>query len=638
MFLCLSFNFTYANDLNLYHNNNTFSFSIPEDSGFYLYGKEYTNSDDTIALVDKKGQFTFLIGSDIINSQAINNMRQIIGDNTSSNKKIFYRIFEYKISHFKALVEHSKNNFHFNNFDNQVNSLSETYIKIFEEYNQILFEENSNIILFNTIEESKQSFVEKTNISITIPSSLNMTIYSINITGKKGFLTQENINRISLVLQGLSIPNSKNINNTLDIFLDKKLINKANQGIYPDFDKINVEFVEYKNEKHNYKISHPSTFVPYLQNSMVSSLDYVSFKINYNSHYSITVETINSPNTYIMDKKEQLKSLYNDKLTVLDGGRTYISNKYYDFLEYKIEKDSGILFVTEFYIINNLKLVTISLNNYFEEASDTILNIFKKIISSFEFTKPNAKDTFNENIAFNKYINNLNEYSFLYPADWAISNQSKTTNSAVFNVSSPEYSSSLDILIREFTSSPTLSKENLFKLITQDDTSLKKYFKDYNIPYEKTPHKILNTSFVKKDDTFYIYKLINYLDQRDRYRLAYSVDIIHNNKIYSLFISINDFLASGTDYTDNRLMYILDTITESFDIERNELYLASGGNGAVFTKDHLRKILCANALIARPVFSNLKNDILIYPAIFMYAQKPDIFSHIIKANFGSQQN
>ena len=68
------------------------------------------------------------------------------------------------------------------------------------------------------------------------------------------------------------------------------------------------------------------------------------------------------------------------------------------------------------------------------------------------------------------------------------------------------------------------------------------------------------------------------------------MDIIHNNKIYSLFISINDFLASGTDYTDNRLMYILDTITESFDIERNELYLASGGNGAVFTKDHLRKI------------------------------------------------
>ena len=112
-------------------------------------------------------------------------MRQITGDNTSSNKEIFYKIFEYKISHFKALVEHSKNNFY---FDSQVNPSSETYIKIFEEHNQILFGENSNIILFNTIEEDKQSFTEKTNINITIPSSLNMTIYSINITGKKVFL------------------------------------------------------------------------------------------------------------------------------------------------------------------------------------------------------------------------------------------------------------------------------------------------------------------------------------------------------------------------------------------------------------------------------------------------------------------
>ncbi|HHX18479.1 MAG TPA: hypothetical protein GX727_06430 [Clostridium sp.] len=600
-----------------------------------MYGKEYTNNDNSIALVDKKGEFTFFISSDVINNQALNNMRQIIGDTTSSNQQIFYKIFEYKISHFKALVEHSENNFY---FTNQINSSPETYIKIFKEEHQTLFEENSNIILFNTIEKDKQSVLEETSVNITIPSSLNMTIYSINITGKKGFLTEDNINRISLLLQGLSIPNSKNINNTLNIFLDKELIDRANQGIYPDFDKIDVEFVEYINEKQNYKLSHPSTFIPYLQNSMVSSLDYVSFKINYNTHYSITVETLDSPDTYVIDKKEQLKSLYNDKLIILGGGKANISNEYYDFLKYKIEKDSGILYVTQVYIVYNLKLFTISLNSHFEEASTTILNIFKKIISSLEFTKSNTVDAYNENIAFDKSTNNSNEYSFLYPVSWTITNESKTTNSTIFYVSSPEYSTSLDVLVGEYTPYPTLSKEHLFKFIAKNDTSLKEYFKDYNIPYSKTPHKILNTSFKEENDVLYIYKLINYLDQRDRYRLAYSVDIIHCNKIYSLFISINDFLASGTDYTDNRLMYILDIITQSFDIERNTMYLASVEKDTVFTKNDFRKVLCANALLTRPAILNHKNDILIYPAIFIFAQNPEIFPYVIKVNFGSRQN
>lgn len=630
MFFCFFINFTYADHSDLYYNGNTFSFSVSKDMEFYLYGKEYTNSDNSIALVDKKGQFTILISSDVINGPALNNMRQIIGDNTSSNKKIFYKIFEYKISHFKALVEHSKNNLH---FSNQINSSSKTYIKIFKEYNEMLFEENSNIILFNTIETDKQPVLEETSINITIPSSSNMTIYSVNITGKKGFLTRDNIKKINLIIQGLSIPNSKNTINTLDIYSDKELINRVNQGIYPDYDKTEVEFVEYKNEKQNYKIYHPSTFIPYLQNSMVRSVDYVSFKVNHNTCFSITVEPLNHPDTYISDKIEGLIYLYSDRLTISDGGKINISGKYYDFLKYETEDDSGTLYVTEIYIVDNLKLITISLNSHFEEASDTIFNIFKEIISSFEFIQPDlvniSENTINEDIIFNKF---LNEYSFLYPADWTVTGKSKTAKSATFHVNSPEYSSTLEIFTRKFITSATVSKENLIKFIVQNDTYLKQYFQDYNIPYAGTAHKILTASIKKKDDAIYIYKLINYLDQRDRHRLAYSADIIQDNKIYSLFISVNDFLAAGTDYTGNRLMYILDIITDSFDIEKNTMYMARGDNQPAFTKEYLRKILCANALIAGSCVLNFKNDILINPSLFMFAQNPEIFSRIIKNN------
>ena len=48
MFFCFFINFTYADHSDLYYNGNTFSFSVSKDMEFYLYGKEYTNSDDTI--------------------------------------------------------------------------------------------------------------------------------------------------------------------------------------------------------------------------------------------------------------------------------------------------------------------------------------------------------------------------------------------------------------------------------------------------------------------------------------------------------------------------------------------------------------------------------------------------------------
>ena len=141
------------------------------------------------------------------------------------------------------------------------------------------------------------------------------------------------------MIKGLSIPNlnSEFTSNSLDLFLDTKVINRANQGIYPNLKEANIEFVEYINEKHNYKVYHPSTFIPYLKNSMTSSLDYVSFKIAYNSYYSIFVENLVSPNTYEVDKKGQLNIIYNNEITILESGKTNNLNKNYrnNFLKEK---------------------------------------------------------------------------------------------------------------------------------------------------------------------------------------------------------------------------------------------------------------------------------------------------------------
>ena len=119
--------------------------------------------------------------------------------------------------------------------------------------------------------------------------------------------------------------------------------------------------------------------------------------------------------------------------------------------------DNDALYVTDVYIIQNLKLFTVSLNSYYKEASEAILNIFRKIVSSFEITNSDKIDVYNENVTFNVFTNNLNEYSFLYPAHWTITNKSKTMDSAAFYVSSREYSTTLDIFTGEFAPFPTHS-------------------------------------------------------------------------------------------------------------------------------------------------------------------------------------
>ncbi|MDQ2087407.1 PsbP-related protein [Herbivorax sp. ANBcel31] len=615
IFLYFSSNLTYAN---LKYKGETFS--ITDTADFNLLDIKNTYDENSIALTDKKDQFTVLITSDVINDEALNNMRQILVDYTSSDQEIFYEIFEYKKSYFKAMVEHNKDDFYFGSSED---SLTESYIKVFKEYDQILFGESSNIILFNTIKNSKQPVFEETCLNITIPSFSNMSIYSINITGKKGFLTKDNINTISSIIKSLNIPNSDNCNNTLDLFSDAQAVDRANQGIYPDLNQTNIEFTEYSNKKHNYKIYHPSTFIPYLKNSMVKSFDYVSFKIDYNKHYSISVENQVDSDTYAMDKKEQLKSLNGNKLTVLDYGESNISNEYYNFLRYKTKEDYGMLYVTEFYTLQDSKLFTISLNSKFKEPSSTVINIFEKIVSSIEFTESDNIYSLSEDVTFDKFTNDSEGYSFLYPDSWTVTNKSKNINFNTFHVKSSEYSASLDIIVNESSFLPVLSKADILEFVTQtNNSSLKQFFINYSAPYADKTHKILNTSFKEKNDVLYIYKLINYLDERDRHRLAYSIDIVHNNKIYSLFISINDFLASGTDFTDDRLMNIIDIIADSFCIEKNAL-----------PKEHLNRALYANALIANIGNLNAKNNILLHPTTFVFVQTPTMVPVISRWGF-----
>ncbi|TYQ12881.1 UNVERIFIED_CONTAM: hypothetical protein Cloal_3919 [Acetivibrio alkalicellulosi] len=641
-FLLLLFNFTYAEKLDLNYEGEYYSLSIPAHLGIYLLPPEETSYENTVFLVESTDSFIVTIYSDTIDDQAIKNMRTILGDHTSSNEKIFEEIHEYKKSYFRAMQEYSKNNFF---FGDSHDPLSESYIKVFTDQNQMLFGKNSNIIIYNTIASDSLSTTEETNINISIPSFSNMSIYSINIAGKKGFLTRENIQKLSLIIQGLKIPNLPKLEKTLDIFYDSNALETINRGIYPTLNTMDIDYVYYVNQKQNYIIRHPSSFIPYLRNSMANNHDYWSFKIDYNNYYSISVQDSISLTSYVSQKIKLLNTLYADNnLTILtrknidfskdssiyfdlkkenidiEKYESLESHGYYIYLKYQLEENYGPLYVNEFYTLHNGKVYTISLNSRFLKPSSEILSIFFNIVSSLRFIEPTTKSSHLEmNINFNKFVNEHEGYSFIYPDNWTISNIYKDINFDLFQVISPEYSGYFDMYVNEAGYFTDLSAEDVYKYITGVNKShLEKYFKNYNTPYSNQPHIVLNHTFAKNNNELYIYKLVNYLDELDRYKLCYSVSIIRNNKVYSMFISINDFSSPNNFFYDDKLQYIINKITNSFKFEYTDKYKdrldksENRNRKIVFIENSFRENICASAQVTYAKILNSQNDVLVY--------------------------
>jgi len=99
------------------------------------------------------------------------------------------------------------------------------------------------------------------------------------------------------------------------------------------------------------------------------------------------------------------------------------------------------------------------------------------------------------------------------------------------------------------------------------------YAANYYAPYGTKNTKILNTSAKIENDIIYIYRLINFLGEGQRHKLGYSVDIIRDGKIYSLFLSVSDYLCTDGSLADKELSKAINTIVNSFTLEETEEYL-----------------------------------------------------------------
>ncbi len=604
--------------INTFINNNcNYNLLIPDN--LYLNFDDSQNFDtSSIYLTNEDYTFSASIICDAVNTPAVNNMRFLLSDYVSDENYIFDRIVEYKHSYFRSLLDSYKNEFLFGNMDS---SLSESNIKIIKEYSEELFGQNSNIVMFNTISSQKQLMQEDINIIMTIPSYVNKSIYTIAFTMEKGYLNQNNINNILQLLRGLSITKHPLQENLPDILLNSSLINSANNGVYPSIPASEIKYIDLEDTSNYYTIKYPSNFMPYLCNNFIDNHSYRSFKIDHNTHISISVEHISGSPYRILEKINMLKSYYGDKIKIIRIESKNISGKDFIFLDY--EKENPINgtreYVTNYFIINGLRLYTLELNSMITPPSEQVFYEFLRIVSSFEFTKTANSNKANTNISFIKFSNDRLGYSIFYPDSWSLQDNSQDINYDSIVVTNPNYSGPLNIVINESEYTSNLTTRELLRFTTgYDIEKLSKYFKNYITPYNGKKYKILTSSVKTYNNSTIIYKLVNYLDEGDRYKLCYSIDLIRNNKINSLYISASEYLFQDNVLVDNDLNYILEFMSESFCLSDNKEYLENQNstedrnNKIVFIENFFKKALGESTTVTYAKNLSSEKEVLVY--------------------------
>lgn len=554
------------------NNNSNYSLLIPDKLYINFYDSQIFDTT-SVYFTNEDYTFSASLVSDAVNSAAISNMRFLLSDYESDEKYIFDRIVEYKNSYFRSLLDSYKNEFLFGNLDS---SLSESNIKIIKEYSEELFGQTSDIVMFNTISSQGYLTQEDINIMITIPSYVNKSIYTIAFTMEKGQLNQENINNIFEFLKGLYISQHSLQENLPAILKDSALIKSANNGVYPEIPQSEIKYIELYDTSNYYTIKYPSNFIPYLCNNFIENHSYRSFKVDRNTLISISVEHISGSPYRILEKINTLKSYYGDKIKIVSIESKNIKGKDFILLNYEKENPNNgtIEYVTDYYILNGLRLYTLELNSMITPPSQEISYEFLKIVSSFEFTKADNANKPRSNISFINFSNEPSGYSIYYPDSWSLQDNSKDINYDSIVITNPNYSGPLDIVINEAEYTSDLTTRDLLRYTTgYDSEKLSKYFKNYITPYSGKKYKLLTSSVETSNDSTIIYKLVNYLDEGDRYKLCYSIDLIRNNKINSLYISASEYLFWDNVLIDDDLKYILKFMSESFRFTDDKEYL-----------------------------------------------------------------
>jgi hypothetical protein len=525
---------------------------------------ELIERDGILYIRDKENTFTAHIIQDRLDKNLYNNIQEYYGDKFSTEKEIFNKFLDLKENLFTSKQEYYNIGFLYGDRDTG----SDLAMKVFAEYEEKVFGQDGYIRVYNTLQSDKNYKSEKTHIDITIPAPYKKTIYSINFILDKGSLNIKTLTNMSNLLCSLYILELPPQNKPLKVFRDIDVANLANEGIYPDFsDSLSAKksFAMMKNEQAGYTIRYPSYYLPYMKNAIIDSFDYRSYKMDNNNYFSITVRDIAENESLGAQRIDDIKKIYGDKMHIIENGRKNLSEHKYFYFIYELDSEGEITYVQDYSTIINNRIFIFELKSKYSMPSPQIKHEFIDVLSSLELlSQHNVKAHVSTSLS--KYVNMEGKYYISYPQSWSITkSQYKEESEDALSFKNSLSSGPLDIIITEGNINPDAEQLQVLQYLAGTlPAKPENGIVDYKPPYHKTPNKLLSSYYYTKDNTCYFVKLINYLDISNRNKMCYAVDIIRDNKIYSLFIIASDYASQEGKLQDKVMSAFVNLTADSF--------------------------------------------------------------------------
>jgi hypothetical protein len=572
----------------LFYNNNTYTIeqaSLPQ-SGFPFI---VSQKDGVIEFSDKASSFTVSIKYNVLDDASFGMLRQYYNDSDSSKDDLFGKFLDLQKSYIPAMQELYNMSFL---YGDAASPVSQSNMKLFYEKQDSMFSHPADVFLYNVIKSENLSVNEETHLDIIVPVPSQYSLISINIITRSGSLNTALMDNISTITGCLRFTGLPSQTTKLDVFNDKNIIDAVNAGIYPVMNKKAVKFSELADEQAGYKLLYPSSFLPYMENSIGGKLLFKSFKITPNHIFSISVQPVEK-GTELDGEISFIKEAGKTSIKIKEEGKTNISGKKFSFLKYDLKIGNYVQHVQDYLITNGTMLYRFQLSSLLEEPSAAISGEFLKILASLDFTILQNKTVSDEDV-FTRYENIEEGYCFDYPKAWQLDDISNDINFDKLKIEYQDLSGPIDIYVAEGSIYQGCNPEEIINGLTgQSD----RYIKKYDPPYAGTVKKVLDISYSIKDSIIYLYKLINYEDSNGRSRLCYSADIIKDGKIYSIFITVGGYLTKDGIYTDNDVNNLLNSIASSFKLETTKESTARKAVGetrnrkVVFIEDSMKKKL-----------------------------------------------
>lgn len=595
-----------------------YSFPIPDNVEISFNESNNNIQDSSISLREKDSVYSAVITCDRLDSKSLLQMRDYLKDYTSTDEDLFEKFADYKEGYFRAMQEYYKKNFMYGNSD--VN-LSESNMKIFGEYSEKIFGQPSHTVLYNIIKSDKNSSQEEAHIILSIPVKTErnvFSIYSINFTVNKGELSWQTLNKMSALVNSITILNLPRQKEMINVFSNMNSIFSSNLGIYPNLENIHIDYSQIINPLLGYKINYPSVFIPYRQNNIIESYDYKSFKIDYFNYFSISAEpTVYNNIAGIEDKINTIKELNKDKAsTVEESVYKLTDERELHSIKYELNENGNKSYIQDYFIINHSEIYDIRLISRFIQPSKKIQEEFFKIARSIDFFDRQYSN-YSVSQPLIKFQNVEEGYSFYYPENWYISsNISNDINNESFELKNRFISGAVEISLSEGElSDNTNASEIHASSFETGSLFFNKYFKKYSSPYLDKTNWLLNSNYYIDNKTIYIVKLVNYLDASGRNKFCYSVDSIRGSKVYSLFISASDYTTFDGRVLDKNLSALINMVGSTFSLETTKensdrhLRGETRNRVIVFIEDFFKNKYGNNAIVTSASFINSQNDI-----------------------------